>query len=253
MAVRNLWVLLLGFCWLSGDTLTLRNGKVIQGTYMGGTARQVRMAVGDRIETYEVSEVASLQFEAPQAERSVQRSGPAAEQSSPAAEGEEIPAGTAIVVRMIESVDSEVHKPGQTFRASVDEPVVVGDKTLIPAGADAVAKLVEVRDPNRLTGGGYLTLELESVTINGKKVAVPAGEIKQAGQSRTGQSAKVIGGAGALGAIIGAIAGGGRGAAVGAATGAGAGTAVQVLTSGPRVRIPSETRLRFTLQQSVRL
>ena len=41
------------------------------------------------------------------------------------------------------------------------------------------------------------------------------------------------------------------GAAIGATSGAGAGGAVQVLTKGQRVKIPPETRLSFTLQNSV--
>jgi outer membrane lipoprotein SlyB len=61
------------------------------------------------------------------------------------------------------------------------------------------------------------------------------------------------GGGAALGAIIGAIAGGGRGAAIGAVTGAAAGGAVQVMTKGPKVKIPSETRLTFILENAVRL
>ena len=63
----------------------------------------------------------------------------------------------------------------------------------------------------------------------------------------------MIGGGAALGAIIGALAGGGKGAAIGAVTGAGAGTAVQVATKGERVKIPSETRLTFTLEYPVRI
>lgn len=251
------------------DTLTLRNGKVVQGTYLGGTARQIRMAVGDRVETYDVGEVARLEFEgsgaatqAPAATAPVPGGGlirgstgkiqadqPVKAQVSPV----EIPAGTTLVVRMIDGVDSEKHRPGQTFRASLDEPVVLGGRTLIPAGADVVMRLVEVQDPGRLTGGGHLTLDLDSITVEGRKLQPAAGEVTQAGRSRTGESAKVIGGTAALGAIIGGIAGGARGAAIGAVSGAGAGTAIQVLTSGPRVRIPSETRLTFTLQQPLRL
>ena len=46
------------------DTLTLRNGQVVNGTYMGGTARTIKMEVGDAIKTYEVSDVVPLQFTA---------------------------------------------------------------------------------------------------------------------------------------------------------------------------------------------
>jgi len=77
-------------------------------------------------------------------------------------------------------------------------------------------------------------------------------DVTQAGESRTNRTAKVVGGTAALGAIIGAIAGGGKGAAIGGLSGAAAGGAVQVLTKGQKVRIPSETRLSFTLQQPLR-
>ena len=40
-------------------------------------------------------------------------------------------------------MDSNVARLGQTFRASVDEPVMVNGQTVIPRGADALAKLVE--------------------------------------------------------------------------------------------------------------
>ena len=63
----------------------------------------------------------------------------------------------------------------------------------------------------------------------------------------------MIGGTAVLGAIIGAIAGGGKGAAIGAGAGAARARRLQVATKGQRVRIPSETRLTFTLQQPVRL
>ena len=54
------------------------------------------------------------------------------------------------------------------------------------------------------------------------------------------------------GGIIGAIAGGGKGAAIGAASGGALGTGASVLTKGPKVRIPSETLLRFTISQNAK-
>ena len=98
-----------------------------------------------------------------------------------------------------------------------------------------------------------LTLDVVSLNINGRNVDIDTASVTQESGSRTARSAKVIGGTAVLGTIIGAIAGGGKGAAIGAAAGAGAGTGVQVLTKGQRVKIPSETRLTFTLQQPVRI
>jgi outer membrane lipoprotein SlyB len=76
-------------------------------------------------------------------------------------------------------------------------------------------------------------------------------EYKQVGTSRGKRTAATIGGGAAIGAAIGAIAGGGKGAAIGAGVGAGSGTVVQAVTKGKQIKVPSETKLDFRLQQPV--
>src|SRR5438270_679397 len=44
------------------DTITLKNGRVINGTYLGGTTRQVRVEIADQIQTFEISEIARIEF-----------------------------------------------------------------------------------------------------------------------------------------------------------------------------------------------
>jgi hypothetical protein len=165
----------------------------------------------------------------------------------------ELAAQTAITVRMIDSVDSERDRMGKTFRASLDEAVTDSTgNTLIPRGADAIVKLVDDEQSGKLAGKTVLTLNLQSVQVNGQTVEINTQNVSEQSSSRTARSAKVIGGTAIAGAIIGAIAGGGKGAAIGTAAGAGAGTVAEVVTKGQRVRIPSETRLTFTLQDPVR-
>jgi hypothetical protein len=248
------------------DTVVLRSGRTVEGEYLGGDSRRIRIAVGDRVDTLNIADISEIKFgtavaastsapaTVPQKQRAeVLRPEPAVPPArTPAAargSGVEIPAGTTIVIRMIDDVDSERDSVGQTFRASIDEPVLVGESTVIPRGANVVAKLVADREAGRLSGRTELTLDLVSVEVNGRTVDILTHEVTQAGESRTNRTAKVVGGTAALGAVIGAIAGGGKGAAIGAVSGAAAGGAVQVLTKGERVRIPSETRLSFTLQQ----
>lgn len=239
--------------FLLGDTLVLRSGKNVEGTYLGGDSRRVRMAVGDGVQSFGVDEISQIRFgdnavQVTKTPAAKTKAAPVAQSASaPVPRRTEVPAGTALVIRMMDDVDSSRDKAGQTFRASIDEPVIVDGRTMIPKGADVVAKLVEDKQAGRLTGRAELTLDLQSVTVDGKAVEVVTGEVVQRGESRTRQTAIRTGGAAALGAVIGAIAGGGKGAAIGATTGAAAGGAVQVLTKGPKVLIPSETRLTFTL------
>jgi len=160
-----------------------------------------------------------------------------------------VPANTIVTVRTIDSIDSKTNQAGQVFKASLDAPIVVDNRVIVPAGADAYVKLVDAKSAGRVTGRSELGLELASIVFQGKTYSVVSSDVKQSGTSRGKQSAERIGGGAALGALIGAVAGGGKGAAIGAAVGGGAGTGVQVFTKGQQVKIPSETRLDFTLQQ----
>jgi hypothetical protein len=162
-----------------------------------------------------------------------------------------IPAGTSLMVRMIDSVDSSTNKVGDPFKASLDAPLVIGDTVVAPKGADVYGKLAQAQQSGQFAGNAQLTLELTGIRVNGQTVPINSTNYDVAGSSRGKQSAERIGGGAVLGALIGAIAGGGKGAAVGAAVGGGAGTAAQVLTKGPQVRVPSETLLEFKTQQPV--
>ena len=263
MLLRSSTILLAFVTLSSADVLTLRSGRTIEGQYLGGDSRQIRIAVGDRIDTYDVDEISNLQFSLGQKSSSTSTSSRPPEsrvlrpdrdrdyaREARPVSAVEIPAGTSIVIRMIDDVDSERDRLGQSFRASVDEPVTVNGQVVIPRGADVIAKLVDDKQSGKFEGRTILTLDLMQVQVNGRMVDINTEDVSQASGSRGARTAKVVGGTAALGAIIGAIAGGGRGAAIGAASGAAVGGGVQVLTKGQRVRIPSETRLTFTLQQS---
>ena len=156
-------------------------------------------------------------------------------------------------MRTIDSVDSERDRRGQTYRASIDQPVIVNGQTVVPRGADAVIMLSDSQQSGKIEGKAVLTLELRSITINGRTYDSTSSTVSRESGSRGSRSAKVIGGTAALGAIIGAIAGGGKGAAIGAGSGAAVGTAAQVVTSGQKVKVPAETLLTFTLQNSLDL
>lgn len=273
----------------SADTLTLKDGRVMNGTYLGGTAREIRLDMGDHVETIAVERVSALQFDngapmpqpaapradpprasnpnfdrfngqAPPASQPVDNNAPPppanqpVENNAPAASaGLVVPQGTPLTVRMIDSVDSQTNRLGDNFRASIEDPVVINGQTIIPRGADATVRLVDDKQSGKIAGKTVLTLAITTININGRPVDVTTGDVQQASGSRGARSAKVIGGATALGAIIGAAAGGGKGAAIGAGSGAAIGTGAELATKGQRVKIPSEARLTFTLSNDMRI
>lgn len=159
-----------------------------------------------------------------------------------------IPEGTALSVRLIDPVDTEKHKEGETFRASLDTPIVIQDKTVIPKNADVLTRLVSAKSAGHFSGTSSVVLVISQIRFGGKSYDVQTGEFTKQGGSRGKRSAAVIGGGAAAGAVIGAIAGGGKGAAIGAAAGAGAGTGIQALTKGQQIKLPAETQLEFQLK-----
>jgi len=217
--------------------------------------------VGDRVDSYRVEEISTITFggdvaSAPEPTAREQRMEQRLEErrDPPPPPGVTLAAGTALTVRMVDSIDSQRDEVGKTFRASLDEPVMdANGNTLIPRGADAIVKLIDDKESGKLAGRTVLTLSLVSVQANGRMADVNSNNVTEQSSSRTARSGKVIGGTAVAGAIIGALAGGGKGAAIGAGAGAAAGGVAEVATKGQRVHIPSETRLKFTLDQPVML
>jgi len=161
----------------------------------------------------------------------------------------EVPAGTTISIRMIDGVDSSINHTGEQFHASLDAPLVVNDQVIVPRGADVYVRLVQSSSAGHMTGKSELRLELVRLDFQGKSYPLVSSTYEQAGSSRGKRTAATVGGGAALGALIGAIAGGGKGAAIGAGVGGAGGAVYQGATKGQQVKIPSETKLDFRLEQ----
>jgi hypothetical protein len=168
--------------------------------------------------------------------------------SSPRKAGVTLPVGTPLTIRTSTEIDTDRNRVGDTFDATLEQPVVSGDQTLFPRGTTVKGRIAYAKESGKLTGQSQLILELTELEMDGKLYYLRSSDYAEAGSNRTNRTAATVGGTAALGAIIGAIAGGGTGAAVGAASGAAVGTGVQVLTRGQVLRIPSETILEFRLE-----
>jgi hypothetical protein len=240
------------------DTLELKDGRVLQGRYLGGTQAVLRFEVDGNIQTFGVNDIVALTFThngraaAPPPALAPSPTPPAAiAQAQPISAGGSvtIPAGQSILVRMIDSVDSSKNHVGDIFHASLETDLTVNGMLVARKGTDVYGRLAEAKEAGHIAGSSELQLELTRMVIDGHDYPVVSSDYTLQGKGRGKNTAEKVGGGAALGAIIGAIAGGGKGAAIGAGVGAGAGGAVQVLTRGQQVKVPSETLLEFRLQQ----
>jgi len=159
-----------------------------------------------------------------------------------------VPAGAEVSIRTNETIDSRDASDSRSYSAQVSRDVVDSNGNIvIPRGSDA--RLI-VRN-----FGSQVGLDLQSVTVNGQRYSLDTDQVT-AGRQGLGENRRTgefVGGGAALGAIIGAIAGGGKGAGIGALAGGAAGAGAQVMTKGDHVRVPAESVLNFRLESNLNL
>jgi hypothetical protein len=161
-------------------------------------------------------------------------------------------AGMLIPARTVESLSSDRNAVGDTFTATLDQPLVVDGLVIAERGARLEGKVVQAQRAGRLKGLSDLAVVLTQVTTSdGQRVVIETDSFEKHGESSTKENAAKIGGGAALGAIIGAVAGGGKGAGIGTVVGGAAGTAGAAATHGKAVTLPAETRINFRLRNPV--
>lgn len=271
-ANRLLIAVVVGLFLVAGaaaDTLELKDGRILQGRYLGGTQAVVRFEINGEVQTFSTNDAVAITFTGRSGgpRSSVTPGAAPMDSASGAAYGAPpppvgtstatvdsggfvtIPAGQSLLVRMIDGVDSAKNNVGDVFHASLETDLTLNNIVVARKGTDVYGRLANAKEAGHISGSSELQLELTRIVIDGRDYPLVSSDYTLEGKGRGKNTAEKVGGGAALGAIIGAIAGGGKGAAIGAGVGAGAGGAVQVLTRGQQVRVPSETLLEFRLQQ----
>jgi len=248
----------------SADTLELKDGRILQGRYLGGTRAVLRFEVDGAVQTFSTNDILAVTFTNnsgnsaapppqdsgpanPPPPSSPQNTAPSAQSSS--SDSVTLPANQSLLVRMIDGVDSSKNNVGDVFKANLETDLVVGDTIVARKGTDVYGRLANAQEAGHISGSSELQLELTRIVIDGRDYPIVSSDYTLRGKGRGGDTAKKVGGGAIAGAIIGAIAGGGKGAAIGAGVGSAAGAGVQVFTRGQQVKVPSETLLEFRLQQ----
>lgn len=162
-----------------------------------------------------------------------------------------IPRGTAVRVRIDETLDTRRNRTGDLFRASLAEPIVVDGRTVVPRGTRFTGHVTESEASGRLKGRALLAVTLDSFELAGKDYRVDTGSVDRVSAAHKKRNLELIGGGAGLGALIGGLAGGGKGAVIGAGAGAGAGTAGAAATGKKEVAIAAESLLSFPLRAPV--
>jgi hypothetical protein len=160
--------------------------------------------------------------------------------------------GMSVAIRVNEALSTEHNYTGDTFRATLETPIIMNGFIIAEKGSKVLGRIVNAEKPGRVQGVADLSLALTEInTSDGQRIGIQTSSIDEKGGSNTGRNAGKVAGGAALGAIIGAIAGGGRGAGIGAGIGGAAGAGDVMLTHGKAAVVPNETVLTFRLSEPV--
>ncbi len=183
--------------------------------------------------------------------RMLLQAAPASTASTPDMSNITVTTGTVLTVRMIDSIDSKVNRAGDVFHASLDEPLLINNSTVVPRGTDVYVRLVQSTTEGQPNAKNAMHLQLVKMDFEGRSYALVSSTYSAAGKMKPGHPGRNIGGGAILGTILGAAVGGGRGAAVGAVVGAAGGGVYADTHKTQQVKVPAETKLDFTLEQPV--
>jgi hypothetical protein len=162
-----------------------------------------------------------------------------------------LPNETAIHITLNQTLASDQSRPGDHFEATISEPIVVADKTVIPQGAPVEGLVIDAHHSGRLMGRARLQIALQTVTVHGEIYDLQTASRTMVGGKHKKRNLWLIGGGAGGGALVGAIAAGGKGVLIGGPIGAGVGTAAALITGKKDVRLPAETSLTFRLTEPV--
>jgi hypothetical protein len=230
---------------MSADKVTLRSGQVVNGSFMSADVKIVRILMANgSIAEFPVDGVSAVEFSA--------RKAPPAPAPDPARAPAPVTvaSGTVLNVRLTQAVDVDAAQAGMTFKALLDDPVMIGGKTVIPRSSAVVLQATKVEQAGKMKGADKITLKANSISFGGRKYDIVTTPVESKGSGEGKKTARKVGGGAGLGAIVGGIAGGGTGAAIGAAAGAATG-AIMSSQGTEHLQLPAETRLQFSLSAAV--
>lgn len=214
------------------DTLELANGQIHEGNFVGSSNGIIMFDTGAGIEAFAESEVVGVFFSS-----GVDTASARLEDSGPGSIT--IPAGTRLVIRTVENIDSRQHSAGHRFRGQLEGALVVDGVTAVPRGSFVHGRLISANQAGRVAGSSELVAEFTDVMINDQLIPMSTSVLS----AQTGGEAAQTVGRTARAAAVGGLIGGRSGARTGAQVGLGA----SILTSGSSVNIPRGTILETTL------
>ena len=226
---------------LFADVISLKDGTLLEGELVGRDNGIVMFRVNGEIRAFPEDDIAALVIE----EQST--SAPSTPVVNVVAPVYTVPAGTRLVISMLEDVDSRRHEVGHKFRAQLESALVVDGVTVARRGTILHGTITESEQARRTVGRSELSMEFTDILLNDQLYPIATGELTMQGAREGGRTLRRA----ARGALLGGLINGTDGARDGAKVGAG----VALLTKGESINVTrgtileTELRVPLTLRQ----
>jgi hypothetical protein len=228
----------IGLAWLAlcfaapalADSLELADGSVLEGDFIGSSNDIIMFKVGDDIQAYPEKDVVGIFMSAGVKTREAQATSVA----------DSVPAGTAMVIRMTDSIDSGKHKVGHRFRGQLEAALAVDGNIVVPRGTFIYGRITDASASGRATGSASLAIEFTDIMMDDQLFPIATTGLSAQGESQAKNTASRTARAAAVGLMLGRS----SGAKTGAAVGAGA----SILTGGSSLSVPAGTMLDTELR-----
>jgi hypothetical protein len=219
------------------DTLELADGTLLEGDFVGSSNGIIMFNTGDEIEAFPEEEVVGLFLSAGVANAERQRNTVPSMLT--------VPAGTRMVIRMADTIDTRRHSAGHRFRGQLEGALAVNGQTVIPRGTFLHGRITQARQGGRAVGSSDMTIEFTDIMVDDQLFEISTTAL----QARTpGEAGRTVGRT-ARAAAIGGLISGSSGARTGAKVGAGA----SILTAGASINVPAGTILETSLAAPLEL
>ena len=171
-----------------------------------------------------------------------------------------LPTGSVVTVTLDQAVGTKTSKVGDTFSATVVDPIVASNgRTVVPAGAKVYGKVTGLQDSNNAGQKAAIRLDFERININGVERPFEANitttQLRKQGEDSRNETLKKAGIGAAAGAVLGAVIGGGDVSKIlgGAAIGAAAGTVISLGMGDVEGVLPAGTTMTVQTTRTVAL